>query len=292
MYEAVFIHHRPPLRNIGDELCSPRHYFRFVASERPVTVMGGGVFQDLGEKALSRLGLAPTQVVLWGVGRSNKRAASRLIPINDLPYPAWGLRDRDGVTDEAHFLPCVSCLHPMLDLPIAGDGTLLFVNADPRVTRPHDTRALQRLAKAKGWQFLQNSCSDEDMAAALQSNRRVITNSFHGAYWSLLSSHEVQVVGYSSKFESLLSTLGANAHQMLRYQKPRKYALRRWLARLSQAGSLVHQIQRCATADQWIRLDDAKAVRGRFRLINLRFAEKLTSAQLFKRVELIQPVDC
>lgn len=257
-----------------------------------MTVLGGGVFQDLGEKALSRMGVAPAQVVLWGVGRSSKRSNQPLPPVSALPYPAWGLRDRDGVTDDAHFLPCVSCLHPMLDQPIDGNGTLLFVNADPRVTRPGDTRALQALASSRGWHFLHNSCTDEDMAEALRCHRRVITNSFHGAYWSLLSGHEVKVVGYSSKFESLLTTLGIDPAKLYRYNKPRKYAVRRWLTHFDQANQLCRQITRCADTSEWFQLEDAAALRARFRQINLQFAHRLVNDQIFERVELITPVQC
>ena len=62
-----------------------------------------------------------------GVGRSLKRGSDSLERIATLPHLAWGLRDIDGVADPERFLPCVSCLHPMLDAGAGQDGTLLFV---------------------------------------------------------------------------------------------------------------------------------------------------------------------
>lgn len=43
-----FFHHNPPRGNLGDYLCSPRHYFEFVASESPLNIIGGGVYVDMG----------------------------------------------------------------------------------------------------------------------------------------------------------------------------------------------------------------------------------------------------
>lgn len=293
--EVVFVHHQPSLRNIGDELCSPRHYFDFTQPRKRVAIIGGGVFSDLGEKALGRLGIAASDAVLWGVGRSVKRAGDRLRVIERLPYLAWGLRDLDGVSDVARFLPCVSCLHPMLDASIVGDKTLLFVNADRRVTREADVPALQRLASERGWLFLQNSCSDEEMQAALTDCARVVTNSFHGAYWSFLSGHEVQVVGYSSKFESLFRALGLPLSALARYEKPRKHArLTRWLARGPETSELVTQLMQMGGDDGFVALPDAANVRREFREMNLRFAQGLVEVGAFGDVRLkhVHQQDC
>ena len=291
LYEVVFVHHQPSLRNIGDELCSPRHYFDFIEPRARIAIIGGGVFSDLGEKALDRLRIPASDAVLWGVGRSVKRAGDRLQVIENLPHLAWGLRDLDGVADSSHFLPCVSCLHPMLDVPIAGEKTLLFVNADQRVTREADVPALQRLAAEKGWSFLQNSCSDEEMQAALAGCSRVVTNSFHGAYWSLLSGHAVKVIGYSSKFESLFRALRLPVNALLRYEKPRKHAwLMRWLGQGSKTSELVTQLRGITDDDGFVALPDPAAIRQEFRAMNLRFAQSLVEAGAFKDVRLKFPI--
>ncbi len=284
--EVVFVHHQPALRNIGDELCSPRHYFEFVKPRARLAIIGGGVFSDLGERALERLHIPTSDAVLWGVGRSVKRAGEQLQVIERLPYLAWGLRDIDGVADSTHFLPCVSCLHPMLDDPIEGDQTLLFVNADLRVTQHGDVPALRAFASAKGWLFLQNNCSDEEMRAALARCSRVVTNSFHGAYWSFMSGHAVKVIGYSSKFESLFRVLQLPVSALLRYEKPRKHAwLARWLGRTGAAG-LVDQLDRMSADQGFLSLPDAVAVRQEFRALNLRFARNLVNLGAFEDVKL------
>lgn len=281
--QPLFVHHCPALRNIGDELCSPRHYFSFSGARGRLAIVGGGVFSDLGAKALQRARIPATAAILWGVGRSLKRAGQSLHRIETLPNPAWGLRDIDGVADPRHFLPCVSCLHPMLDQPITGDGTLLFINADARVTPPAVTAELGRLAAAQHWQFLQNDCSDAEMAQALQSCRRVITNSFHGTYWALLSGHETRVMGYSTKFRSLLQTFGLSPAALNRYEKPRK--LRHLLAMLGLGSTgLVEQARAMVHQGEFLRLPDNRAVLADFRARNLAFAAELVAKGLFDAV--------
>ena len=39
--DVIFIHKQPPLRNIGDELCSPRHYFDLRSARERLAVVGG-----------------------------------------------------------------------------------------------------------------------------------------------------------------------------------------------------------------------------------------------------------
>lgn len=279
----IFIHHQPAVRNIGDELCTPRHYFSFTGASGRLAIVGGGVFADLGRRALERAHIPPSAAILWGVGRSLKRAGDSLRRIDTLPYPAWGLRDIDGLADPRHFLPCVSCLHPMLDQPILGDGTLLFVNADARVTPPALTVELGRLAAAQGWKFLQNDCSDAEMVQALQSCRRVITNSFHGTYWALLSGHETRVMGYSTKFRSLLQAFGLSPQALHRYEKPRK--LKHLLAMLGLGSTaLVEQARAMTQEGEFLRLADNRAVLADFRARNLAFAAELVARGLFTAV--------
>lgn len=290
--DVLFIHHQPSLRNIGDELCSPKHYFSFESSGRRVAVLGGGVFSDLGEHALAAARVEPKDAVLWAIGRSWMCKDDDVPAISGLPHADWGLRDIDGVVDKDRFLPCVSCLHPMLDDAIDGRGTLLFLNADPRVTPRRELRALRKMAQARGWGFLQNDCSDSAMRRALRLNERIITNSFHGAYWGLLSGHEVAIAGYSSKFTSLLKALGLEYAEMARYEKARRRSLFSYVVCGARSG-LCQSIDRVAHGDMWVSLPSSKAVLARFRHLNLAFAEAQVRAGTFAAVRpsSFSPID-
>ncbi|MCB1911178.1 MAG: hypothetical protein H6948_18030 [Zoogloeaceae bacterium] len=283
--DVIFIHKQPPLRNIGDELCSPRHYFDLRSARERLAVVGGGVFADFGERDLARRGLTAQDAVLWGVGRSLKRGSDSLERIATLPHLAWGLRDIDGVADPERFLPCVSCLHPMLDAGAGQDGTLLFVNAEPRVTPADGETALRALAAARGWQFLQNDCSDQAMRDALRGNRRVITNSFHGAYWSLLSGHDTFVTGYSSKFVSLFRAFGLDPQPIVRYEKPRKLGFCGRLRGRAGAG-LLNGVVQAVDENRVVRLADSRAMLAAFRERNLAFAQALVAEGVLKAYSL------
>lgn len=278
MSSVTFIHHHPSVYNLGDDLCSPKHYFEFVNPRAPMAIVGGGVFADLGLAALARHQIPPSNAILWGAGQSVKRSGHEPALVSELPYADWGLRDIDHLKDPDRFLPCVSCLHPMLDVAPQSDRTLLFLNADPRVTGAAEQVELQKLAASQGWDFLLNSCTAQQFESRLAVASRVLTNSFHGAYWGWLSGREVGLVGYSSKFVSLARAMGIDHRLVLRYEKPRKAAwILNWLRPDSMSLSALMR-EMALIDDSCTRLIDPDALRQRFRNINLKFAQRQQEA--------------
>ena len=284
MSSVTFIHHRPSIYNLGDDLCSPKHYFEFINPRAPMAIVGGGVFADLGLAALARHQIHPSNAILWGAGQSVKRSGHEPALVSELPYADWGLRDIDHLKDPDRFLPCVSCLHPMLDVAPQSDRTLLFLNADPRVTGVAEQVELQKLAASQGWDFLLNSCTAQQFESRLAVASRVLTNSFHGAYWGWLSGRGVGLVGYSTKFMSLARALGVDERVIVRYEKPRKAD---WLINWLRPGSanLSTLIERMARQEEpYTKLTNAWATRSKFRTINLKFAQHLQHVGHFKTV--------
>lgn len=254
----IFVHHQPPLYNLGDDLCSPRHYFSLNPVQPGLVVMGGGAYGRYGTKAIKHYGFQPGNTVLWGVGESSSKAAPA--PVEQLPFLAWGLRDKDRAP-KGHFLPCVSCLHPMLATPAARTGTLLFLNADPKVTDRQTTDQHLALANARGWHLRYNNADAPDMAASLANCQRVITNSYHGAYWALLTGHEVVLLGYSSKFSSLYLSMGLNPAAIVPVQR-------------GDPASLLQQLTN-PPLEKGVRLSNPGEVLSEFKALNLSFARQL-----------------
>jgi hypothetical protein len=142
---------------------------------------------------------------------------------------------------------------------------------------------LQKLAALQGWDFLLNSCTAQQFEDRLALTSRVLTNSFHGAYWGWLSGREVGLVGYSSKFVSLARAMGIDHRVMPRYEKPRKAAwIINWLR--PESMSLSALMRQMALGGGSSRLLDAHAVRQKFRSINLSFARRLQQAGNFETV--------
>lgn len=80
--------------------------------------MEGG-YTLLLQKNIWKNNLKKNQVILWGIGESNSK---NFIPQKlkmDKDFLQVGIRDVISVEQE-YFLPCVSCLHPILDLEILG----------------------------------------------------------------------------------------------------------------------------------------------------------------------------
>lgn len=222
--------------------------------------MGGGAYGRYGTKSIKHYGYQPGNTVLWGVGESRSKAAPA--PVKPLPFLAWGLRDKDRAP-EGHFLPCVSCLHPMLATPAARTGTLLFLNADPNVTDRQTADQHLKLANARGWHLRYNNASTREMAASLANCQRVITNSYHGAYWALLTGHEVVLLGYSSKFTSLYLSLGLNPAAIAPIQR-------------GDPASLLKHLND-PPLDRAVRLANPGEVLNEFKALNLQFARQLVN---------------
>ena len=257
----TFMHHQPLIFNIGDYLCSPRHYFKFTNPIEDLVIVGGGVFAGFAKKRLKKNDLKIHKSILWAIGESQKDEFDQQKKITNLPFLHWGLRDLDRVTDE-HFLPCVSCLHPMLDIDISGSGTVLFLNADVDVTSNDNRKNYTALAEERGWNIVFNNCSEKEMEQILSGHKHIITNSYHGAYWGLLTGHNVTLFGYSSKFSSLLRGFGLNDTQLIRIER-------------GSGKALLDAIKMVNDDSKSIKLNNHKKVLNDFRKKNIAFANDL-----------------
>jgi hypothetical protein len=268
-----FIHKdRFLLQNIGDYLCSPRHYLNFDVEDELI-ILGGGAFNGLGIEQMHNMALPFQRTVAWGIGQSVRNEFGTLAPIDNLPYVRWGIRDRNAVADLAHFVPCVSCFHPIVDMPIEGASTLIFLNRDSRVTPPEAVRSVTCIARRPGWQVLFNDCSDRMLLTAWRTATSVITNSYHGAYWSLLSGRRAIIIGYSSKFSGLLSSIGIPVTSLLRYVR-------------GNADDLSRVVTQIEEGEGFVSLDDPAAVKAEMRAANLRFAQSLVDSGLIRSFAL------
>ena len=264
-----FIHQKPKFGNIGDELCSPKHYFNFKAKER-INILGGGVQDSFYINKVQVLGLKYNQSILWGVGQSIKYSMTPHF-INKLPFAFWGLRDIDS-THQENFLPCVSCLHPMLDLPQTDSKTLIFLNFDKKLTDKNIQTALQE--KFGHYTILYNNCSIKEFIQHFQSCNKIITNSFHGAYWGLLAGKRVSLIGcYSSKFYSLYKMFQLDPETIIKVNCDNNL-------------ELLNAIEIAIKNDQWQRLANPHKVKVQFKSINLSFVSQLRQSGLFESIEL------
>lgn len=212
MQNKINFEHKTHTGNLGDLLCSPKYYFDFEPGEAN-RVIGGGVQTSyiLGKQT------TPPHSVLWGVGCTGNVKKSEKARCRDVL--AWGIRDRLLVKDEKNFLPCVSVLHPMLDLPLpTSERTLLYINADPRISTLATLKKIKEIASKNNVSLLTNRASEKKFVEHLATSTHIISTSYHGAYWGLLSGRSVTLIGYSFKFKSLLNIMGLESNY-IRFSK-------------------------------------------------------------------------
>jgi hypothetical protein len=202
------------LFNIGDSLCTPDVYFD-IHTDKDVRIIGGGVWNinkyGNDEKA--------SKTILWAAGESIKGPITKKIDFSKLKYLECSSRDKDLLIDKSKFVPCVSCFNENVIKDPTDSKTLVFTNANiavsDRIRRNHIENTF----------FLTNSASLEDFLNKWNVCDKIITNSYHGIYWGLLSGKEVSPFGYSSKFVSVLKLFGFDLPKEQQYDITKRYML-------------------------------------------------------------------
>lgn len=244
--------HKTHTGNLGDLLCSPKYYFNFEPGEAN-RVIGGGVQTNyiIGKKT------PPPNSILWGVGCTGNVKKSEKAKCKDVL--AWGIRDKLLVEDEKKFLPCVSVLHPMLDLPLpTSEKTLLYINADPRISTLATLKKIKNIASKNNVSLLTNRASEKKFAENLATSTHIISTSYHGAYWGLLSGRSVTLIGYSFKFKSLLNIMALESNY-IRFSK-------------GDQESFINAIHHALNKGDKLALSEPDLLRSKFREKQHRFA--------------------
>ena len=176
--KVIYLHRKNQL-NAGDYWATPYHYFGVDGevldtfscpvkrSDVDLLVLGGGGILE--PHSLDRLQswinfLKPKKKVIWGAG-SNRSIYSHVF---FRQFDLCGLRNYKSPFD---FIPCVSCMHELLDTPVSNSGGLLVVghNKRPLPNQIHDQHVPIEL-----------SIRNISIASA------VVTTSYHIYYWSRL----------------------------------------------------------------------------------------------------------
>lgn len=277
MNHILFLRNRPRKFNLGDFLCTPLHYFDFGARAHQTrtflpksgfkVILGGGAYNDLGvgqdvDKATT---------VAWGIGSSVHGETSAPTNGDHLPYFLYGLRDIDALEDPTKVLPCVSCLHPFTDVK-PGTKLGIFLNFDKGITDSDTLKTIALKFKQEAV-FCTNNVGEHDFMKSFGEVGTVITNSFHVAYWSLLSGRSVSIIGYSSKFRSLLKLMGLDPSYILNYK-------------VTDQRDLTNAVEICAKGEYRVQAPDARERLMFCREKNMAFAKKCVESGFTERATL------
>ena len=211
--------HRKHTENIGDLFSSPLNYYDFgdeVSSldiwndidthdfeNTNVIVGGGGLLSHSGflpsiEKIIKfkKEGII-NKLIFWGVGKNAHfdRTICKKLGKNyqrNLVYADLvGIRDLDT---NLKYVPCPSC-------KLIADSN--FFDKNPKDKVVYYEHSDFELPKPIPGECLGNSEKDiNKVLEFLSSSRVVITNIYHGVYWSLLLGKKVFCVPFSTKFDN------------------------------------------------------------------------------------------
>ena len=254
--------------NLGDLLCSPKSYFHLESDKRTL-IIGGGI-QSSYITGKKRPPEGYDKVVVWGGGLSSEPKKTLQSDIDGIDI--WTIRDRDCVPDDQHWLPCVSCMHPMMDHPAVENvpgRALLYINADPVIYSPSALLKSRRIAKEHGLDFCTNRADQEDFFDKWHKCERVVTNSYHGIYWSLLAGKKVSIFGYNYKFRSLISILSLET-RVITFDKQNR-------------ASLIEATRAATVEKDSVSLPDSAAVLTGYRKMQTCFAEILYEEGIISR---------
>ena len=204
--KLVFVH-RKNTDNLGDFECCPGNYLEFgsnkiecrelkgkTTSGELVVIGGGGLFHPCFHSRLLKW-ITQNKIIFWGIGSNTHKKKFE-------PYPDFARHDNvilSGTRDfKSHdrdfYVPCASCLSPIFSTINASEsnGLVVYEHKD----RPIPLDLPKRSNDRRKNDFSQ-------VIEFLADSEGVITNSFHGVYWSLLLGKRVALFRpFSTRFHS------------------------------------------------------------------------------------------
>ncbi|KAB2777290.1 hypothetical protein [Brucella anthropi] len=260
-HSIQFLYQQPPVPNLGDILCTPKHYFSF-SSDKRVLIVGGGAFNGLGAEQASNY--EADHRISWAIGQSWRLDMSAQ-PLDRsrvfTTYARVTTRDPSIATDGIQLLPCVSALHSLPATPV-GTKKGIFLNQDINASGAGVDELLDKY-KENGYLVASNAMSSSDFSKIFCQTQEIITNSYHAAYWGFLSGRAIKLIGYSTKFYDLLRLFNQPQEFLIQYQ-------RGFSEGLSQALAL-------AVNSPALTATKHREYLNRFREMNIEFAYSLKS---------------
>lgn len=193
-----FVHYKNT-PNIGDLMCAPYLYFKYIGAQAfdlsdaippsEAVIFGGGAIEPLLRKGRHHEVDAAVKVA-WGVGTSRRGHTQHGPLVEDMNLIGVREYGREKGIAKAHYVPCVSCMSDLFDKSYQETHEVAFyIHGHFGMEVPEGIPSLNNRAE-----------SLEEAIKFLGSAETIVTNSFHGTYWSLLLGKKVVCIPFSSKF--------------------------------------------------------------------------------------------
>lgn len=192
--------------NLGDQVCCPADYFHDwrnalrldawkddLGCSQRLIFGGGGMIHGQLERALMSVGdKAKVSPIAWGIGHNSHDLKHKSYECLE-KFALVGCRDFGG--HDYDYVPCVSCLHPAFNAKLSNPVL-------PFVVYEHHAHPINLPWFAKE----NNNHSKQSFSAILEFlslGERVLTNTYHGAYWAMLLNKPVVIwKPFSTRFST------------------------------------------------------------------------------------------
>ncbi|HTO35512.1 MAG TPA: polysaccharide pyruvyl transferase family protein [Flavobacterium sp.] len=215
--------HGIDLRNAGDYNCGPHLYFKKLNGKsldisdykRPdktdnyiekivnnSIIIGGGGLLNRGSferqmKMFEAIAQNGKKTVLWGLGHNEKDRATfgkvTRYNVDTSKFGLVGVRDYDM---KEEWVPCVSCLHPIMDTKNT------VINEVGLIYHKKTLKDKSLLKKLDSYPSTSNTINIEEIIDFISKTDTVVTDSYHAMYWSMLLGKKIVALPNSSKFYS------------------------------------------------------------------------------------------
>ncbi|WP_460218475.1 polysaccharide pyruvyl transferase family protein [Psychroserpens sp. MEBiC05023] len=221
--EPVANVHRIDTRNAGDYYCAPHHYFEVLKGKsldifgyksddndkrqnfidtvnaKSLIIGGGGLLNRSGfnrqMKLFEKLSEQGKKTVLWGVGHNEKHPHTYdKVKHYNVDVSKFGIAGTRDYKMPGDYVPCVSCLHPIFDKPFEETQDFGIVFHKDTLKKP------EILAKFQDYPTSSNTSDFEELINFIKASNKIVSDSYHVMYWSMLLGKKVVVVPNSSKF--------------------------------------------------------------------------------------------
>ncbi len=215
--------HRLDTRNVGDLYCAPHHYFEelknssldifdYKSEDKKVLekfenrmvsssiILGGGGLLNRGGfvkqvKLVEALGAKGKKTVIWGAGHNEKSPSTYgKVTKYNVDVSNFGLAGTRDYKMPGEYVPCVSCLHPLFSESYNETDDIGIIFHKDTLRKPEIT------SKFKDFPTSSNTTDMNALINFIGSCNKIVTDSYHTMYWSMLMGKKVVVVPNSSKF--------------------------------------------------------------------------------------------
>lgn len=192
--------------NTGDSLSPPALYFNLqdsvqildlcqvkflnLTAPQAIIVGGGGLLYF--KKSMDYLcNNKKRPLIGWGFGCNDHNSKNISFP----PLKEFDLLGVRDYTNQFQWTPCASCMRPEFDHPQEQQRDIVIYE--------HQDRPIP----IKGFEKINNTTPFETVMKFLSSAEIVLTNTYHGAYWSILLAKKVVAFPFSNRFHGFKHTI-------------------------------------------------------------------------------------